>query len=577
MFEENERLIPYCAGLLINEKKSIYYMDDKEENFISHSIIFSLVKDSEDENNSFFVYDLNLDGVILIEWLTQNKLNFKLRAQRGEIYWIKLIQIHKIIIFRCFRKILPVSWKFINDIEGLNKFEICSENEERKNIFINKEKNINLCLNKIQILKRCISNLISMVTKLDTSVLDKCFSAPSISHYIFFKHYNIKKIDQRIKNSLDDYCRAAYKGGRCEVFGNLKENEITKYFDFPGMYGLSMKEKFHNGKWEFTTKSPLSSVGFHTITFKSNMNIPVLPSYSFSNKLLFANGVFTDTVWFEELLYFISNGGEILEHHHSLIFEKFEEVFTDFVDHFNEVREKGGYYKIFGKLMINSLYGSLSLKKENIYNYITFSETEFLYLFENLNVEKFYKINDVFVLLIINDYKFKNLYKNDVFSKDFNRNVSYAAAITAKARIKLHKLFCEIERDGGRVLYCDTDSVFAAYDKDRLEKNIGSLKWISIYKDSVFASPKSYALQTLNDEEIIKIKGISAQKISFDVFKKEFYENSELNFENQILKSKKNLTLEKKTISKNINFNNYSKRKFSKDKKTTTPIFTDLQ
>lgn len=484
---------------------------------------------------------------------------------------------HKIVIFRCFRKILPVSLKIINQIENLDKSEIYFEIIKKKDIFNNKERNIKSCLNKIKILKKCTSNLTQIIKKIDKLVLDRCFSAPSISHYIFFKFYNNKKVEKKIKNSLDDYCRKAYKGGRCEIFGNPKINEVTKYFDFPGMYGLCMKEKFHNGKWEFTSKSSFKEVGFHTVTYKSNSHIPVLPSYSSTNKLLFNNGVFTDTIWFEELLYFINNGGEVLDLHHSLIFEKYEEVFSDFVSYFNNIREEGGYYRIFGKLMINSFYGSLALKKEDIFNYITFSETEFLYLSENLNVEKFYKINEVFVLLIIIDYKFNKLYKNEIFSQNINRNVGYAAAITAKARIKLHKFFCQVKEDGGRVLYCDTDSIFAAYDKSRLEESINNIKWISIFKDAVFASPKSYALKKFNNEEIIKIKGISSKDLSFEMFKKSFYEDSELNFENQNLMSKKDLFLEYKKKSKHVNFSNYDKREFSNDKKNTLPKYTNSQ
>jgi DNA polymerase elongation subunit (family B) len=35
----------------------------------------------------------------------------------------------------------------------------------------------------------------------------------------------------------------------------------------------------------------------------------------------------------------------------------------------------------------------------------------------------------------------------------------------------LYKAFKETEKSGGRLLYCDTDSIFAAYDKKNSEKN----------------------------------------------------------------------------------------------------------
>jgi hypothetical protein len=74
-----------------------------------------------------------------------------------------------------------------------------------------------------------------------------------------------------------------------------------------------------------------------------------------------------------------------------------------------------------------------------------------------------YKINDIFVLIIDLDKKYKKKF-GYIEKTNSKRNVSYASAITSKARIKLHKLIINVKKDGGRPLYCDTDSVFAGYD-----------------------------------------------------------------------------------------------------------------
>jgi len=47
-------------------------------------------------------------------------------------------------------------------------------------------------------------------------------------------------------------------------------------------------------------------------------------------------------------------------------------------------------------------------------------------------------------------------------------NVSIAAQITSKARIKLFKAFKEVIKNEGRILYTDTDSIFAAFKKNVL-------------------------------------------------------------------------------------------------------------
>jgi len=54
--------------------------------------------------------------------------------------------------------------------------------------------------------------------------------------------------------------------------------------------------------------------------------------------------------------------------------------------------------------------------------------------------------------------------KND--SEEIDSNVCIAAQITSKARIKLYKAFKNVIKEGGRILYTDTDSIFAAFKRD---------------------------------------------------------------------------------------------------------------
>jgi hypothetical protein len=160
-------------------------------------------------------------------------------------------------------------------------------------------------------------------------------------------------------------------------------------------------------------------------------------------------------------------GGEVKRVLNSYVYDKYEDIFQEFVKKFTSIREKGGYYKIFGKLMINSLYGSMALNSEEEIFYISFDEIEFYNILKEMNVVNFYKINDSFIIIIKKDYKSKKFFRKKFFNeKKSNRNVSYAAAISSKARIKLYGAMLEVIADGGRLLYCDTDSIFAAYAKD---------------------------------------------------------------------------------------------------------------
>jgi DNA polymerase elongation subunit (family B) len=59
--------------------------------------------------------------------------------------------------------------------------------------------------------------------------------------------------------------------------------------------------------------------------------------------------------------------------------------------------------------------------------------------------------------------------------KRFKKNVGIAAAITAKARIKLFNAQKDVVKNEGRLLYSDTDSIFAAYKKNVINEKHGEV------------------------------------------------------------------------------------------------------
>jgi hypothetical protein len=73
-----------------------------------------------------------------------------------------------------------------------------------------------------------------------------------------------------------------------------------------------------------------------------------------------------------------------------------------------------------------------------------------------LNIVKELHINNVVILSFKNETTIDNVYSN----------VAIAAAITARGRIKLHKGLMSTIKNGGRILYTDTDSIFAAFTKN---------------------------------------------------------------------------------------------------------------
>jgi hypothetical protein len=444
---------------------------------------------------------------------------------------------------------------------------------EENTIFNFKKKTIEYCENDVLITQKVLVNIYKIISEINTKLFWKSYSAPSLSHKIFFKKYNNKNIEKKLSRELSGYVRKGYYGGRCEVFGNPYDNEITNYFDFSGMYAQCMLEKYHIGRPKFDMSGDFTKIGFHTICFSSDSQIPLLP-YHYNGKLFFPNGKLIGTYWYEEIIKFVEMGGKVHEVYSSVIYEGADYVFSDFVQYFNNIRVKGGYYKVFAKLMINSLYGSFAMDEEEYFTVLSFSEEEFQSILENTTVTNWCKQGNCIISQIKKDYKACAIYnKNEGNWSEENasRNVSYAAATASKARIKLYNAFEAVQKDGGRLLYCDTDSIFAAYPESKIGKECGEIRWMESYTDAFFVSAKFYAYRGRDD--IVKIKGIRQKKMNYDYIKTSFYANKDsIKFVDELRFIKKNYELRQEYTEKIIGLNEYDKRLFNLDKKSTTPV-----
>ena len=156
--------------------------------------------------------------------------------------------------------------------------------------------------------------------------------------------------------------------------------------------------------------------------------------------------------------------------------------------------------------------------------------------------------------------------------------VDYAAIITARARIKLWESIKRGEGAGGRILYCDTDGMFMAFDKlnETGSKKEGEVRWSrktkneDLITDAVFAGTRSYSIKSEEKWET-KIAGIPRNSIEFETFKTNFYNSNE---EELRIKTTRRgvfeIQNEEKTIK--INLKKYKKRILSRDKKKTKPL-----
>ena len=545
----------------------------------------------------FFVHNLTFDGCLMIEYLSLFKyIKYETIVKNNNLYFLKLNWNNYEVSFKCSYKLLPLSlnniakgfnlkhvkmpypYLAINKEKVVNNMYVPSVGDfdtiEDYELFLALYKNHTLesytkqyCLTDVKITKEFVEIVHQLSIKESVSIItDRVYSAPGLSLKIFLAKYNKKNIDLKYNSLLDNYVRSAYYGGRCEVFGNPKNSTKLYHFDYSGMYGWCLQQKFPYGSYVFkNTNLNINTPGYYYIEYSSNMEIPVLPHHNpLNNKLMFTNGRNSGVFWFEEIQLFQQEGGIIHDVKSGVVFDNYDYCFDTFVDHFNKLRTLGGAYKVFSKFIVNSLYGKLGNKQYEVETvFITY--TQYLEMLKkNVEITNVSSINNIFLV----SYKVKR-------NQHQKFGIQFAGVITAKARVRLYKTLKEIQKNGGRLLYCDTDSYFVEYEKDVLGETHGEAYWDpnksdTVIEDAVYIAPKMYGLKYKN-HEVVKLKGIENKKITFSEMKHAFYTaRATLDFQENYF-NKKNLQLSFKMQNKSVNIASYDKRKFSPDKLTTSP------
>lgn len=334
------------------------------------------------------------------------------------------------------------------------------------------------------------------------------------------------------------------------MFGNVKFDEKLLHFDYPGMYQRIMEDNLPGGKlvYEEYSGTDLSVPGFYLVKLNYRTYLPVLPLKE--DKLLFKEGIIQGLYWHEEILLALEVADEVLEFK---VFHRFYAVeygpfLKEFAAKLGRLREDGGMYDKVGKLIANAFYGRLGLR----------GDFEVASLIDSVKNN-----NRVFATIAPN--LTLSLEKKKIH-KALKTNVAVAAAITSKARIKLYRGFQAVISNGGRIIYCDTDSIFAAFPINSSVENkyLGDIIFDTtvpgtIIADSVFIAPKTYGLRLGSGEEVIKIKGVTRPEVSLHDLKTCFKNKSDVLFETErILKT--NLSLSMHFEKKIIKTGSYEKR-----------------
>lgn len=591
--DENNSAIPYCVCCKFDDIDLVFWYNDAKNILIS--FFEKICSMSKEKKIEIYTHNINFDGFVIINYLKKTNIYFDCFVRDTNLYWIKIFYLKREIVLRCSYKIIPLSIEEMGTLVNLkkgkfpHKFANLSNldyvgvvpdrdyfSSEEDYVSAKKLKVFNFrklasayCAQDVRIAHAVLIEIINIINFYDKKVIKLSYSFASISYKIYIKNFNNFKVNFDENNSFErNYCASAYYGGRCEVFGNPQNKEIVHYFDFKGMYSQCMLQNFPTGKGVLREKNlDFKKIGFHTIKFKCDDPLPFLPYKS--TKLFFANGIFTGTYWHEEILNAIKfKKCEILDHYSSYEFENEEPIFEKYVKEFTSLRLENKYCRVFAKNMINGLYGSFALKEEDFFTILILNEIEFNSLLELVDVLRWKKFDNLYIVDVLKNKK-SLFYFNKSKSPEPRRNISYAAIIAAKARIKLNNALEKTLEHGGKLYYADTDSIFAGFEKSYLNLSMGEITWEEIYEDAVFIGTKFYQIKGKN----LKVRGVDFKNYSFDDLKEKFY-NDELFivFDKQLNIQKKKYDIYFNYLNKTANLALYEKRIFSVDKKSTTPL-----
>lgn len=342
-------------------------------------------------------------------------------------------------------------------------------------------------------------------------------TAPSTSIKLLRRKY----LKQSIPRAEDthDFVRSSYVGGRVEVFE--REGDGLSYFDINSSYPACMLEHMPGGHaawWE--GKPPRRfldrRIGFCEVDVDvpEHIHIPPLPVKGTADvglpegKLVFPTGKLRGIWEWTELQLALEVGCKILKWHKSVWYEPVP-LFAEFVQDLYRYRNKNhpdydeGLAAVV-KIMLNSSYGKFGQKTIR---------------------KKLYRFDDPD--LPDNATPATGDPDSPLWYAEEESDAPYimpqvAARVTALGRVKLYRYMMEAQQAGGRVYYCDTDSIITDVSEGiETTTELGGLK--DEYPDQTgrlkgrFLGPKLYLL-TDDETNFERVAAKGLQKRTRDVF-----------------------------------------------------------
>ena len=544
--DQDKTHIPYAAGYMMvrpgknPEKKDIikFYSDDYKhiiDDFQSRStkmledMIKRIITDVKKERRSIVIYYHNLgkfDGIILLRHITlyHKNLTIKPLIRNSNIYEIAIYSAEKNRLLFKFRDSLNLIPGKLLDLGSClcpelgSKGSIDHDNVTVENLGQNKDEYNKYLEQDILLLGGVMQKAQEIYWNLYMLDIVTMMTISSMALTIFrMRYYDDKTHRIHILNkNADQFIRGGYYGGHADLYTPYGKNLLV--YDVNSLYPFVMKEfempggkpVWHNNMRKKISKMELKDMfGFikALVNCPEHIHKPFLPSRISDGTLIFPTGYFVGVYFSVELEYAESIGYDVLPLS-GYLFDRMESPFKGFVNDISnrriEAKEKGNKALAFvDKTTMNSLYGRFAISPESTMSAIVSLEEASKMAFGMNGFISSYKLDEDKYII-----SYKTNVKGDItdeWKPPSNTAVHISAAITAYARIHMYP---HISRND--CYYTDTDSIVVKNPLPEEEVSptvLGKFKLEHEVAKGMFTAPKSYFLQTMTNDEIIKHKG----------------------------------------------------------------------
>lgn len=458
------------------------------------------------------------DHRFVIYWATQQKGWAWQTVQSGNLLIIIKVENEKgrVIHFCESARLMPDSVEKIGITVGLPKLDVDRSHMEK----LTWDETVTYCLRDCEIVLKGLQYMKSALTSVGAdfaytlaSISTRWVRRSDVLEWMRFYEKNISSGKYEYSPRMleaDDFCLPAYFGGRVEVFKSGTFTHDLYYYDITSSYPWSMTHELPTYfRGFFPPPKDLNAALDHwgvseasIFIPRNSMHIPLLP-VRMGGKLVFPEGYLKGRWTNLELKELWERGkykGVKIKIHGQARYHE-NAFLKPFVDTFfslrNNAKKEGDAFKSYTyKIALNSLYGKLV---ENI---------ERVSIIYGHMVDK---AIEQYGSSVVSMTSTPGIYKLESTNLGPFRHVAAGAYVTARSRLRLLEGMEICVRSGGKIYYCDTDSIITDKSISSFggEVRLGGFELEHIFSEGEFICPKVYrAIIKDSGKEIFKVKGM---------------------------------------------------------------------